>query len=537
MGLKKFIFTTDLISIFDKTKLNAQTLDIMREPTNIFISYRHQTPDDSIANQFKSALEEAGHDVFIDKSISWGSNWVREIQNALERANFLLLLLSKEAAESEMVIEEVTIAKELARKNGGKPIILPIRLKLPFSEPLAYNLSAYLRSIQQEIWMDDTDTTRLIGQLLKLMRKPSGWLNGEKEHSSPQGIKGDKPQPHFDPRDFILPGGAIDVESKCYVSRRGDEQVLNEMRRSRVMITVQGPRQIGKTSLIMRAFINARQLDNNLQASFIDFQAMPPEQLKSLNSIWRAMAMNIGEQIQLLNWHENEWKSELSHDRNFTSFLESYVFKASTSPLVLCLDEVDKIFNSPIKTEFFASIRAFYNRGAYDRSWRKIYWLLSTSTEPSFFIEDLTQSPFNIGLKVELGQFTPNEIDELGNHLNTNINSKLRNRIIRYTGGQPFLVHTILYHLRQNPESKEELFNAETAGGGIFRQHLHRYLMQFQREEKLAQAMRTVINGRGCSNAKLAIRLESAGLARHDKQERLIPFCELYSDFFKSHLL
>ncbi len=508
----------------------------MNKPSHIFISYRHQKPDELIAEQFSKALESAGHEVFIDKDIRWGANWVEKIQEALGKTDYLLLLLSKEAAESVMVVEEVMIAKDLAQQNNGKPIILPIRICYPITQKLPYHLSAYLRTIQQEDWKDERDTSKLIRLLLDILNKGGRWTSGSIESPYVEGINKEIPQPYSDPRNFIIPGGAIDVDSQLYVTRNADELVLNELRKERVMITVCGPRQIGKTSLIMRTYVSVLRSEAKRRAAFLDFQILPNDVFRSQNQIWKTIAHIIAKQLQLDDWNGANWRSEASHDQNFSNFLSQYVFKIDETPLIVCLDEVDKVFSSPIKLDFFASVRAFYNRGAYDATWKKIYWLLSTSTEPSFFIDDLSQSPFNIGLRVTLGEFTSSEVEELTKHFGTSIKKTTIKKILNYTGGHPCLVHLLIYHLTQNPGLFDNIFDGKTAGGGIFREHLYRYLMQFQREKELGEAMKRVINGRGCKDAKLANRLESAGLVRRDLNQILIPFCLLYADFFKYEL-
>ena len=77
----------------------------MADPLHAFISYRRQEPDSPLAHEFAQALEKAGHEVFIDTGIRWGANWAKEIREALERSEYLVLLLSREAAASEMVME------------------------------------------------------------------------------------------------------------------------------------------------------------------------------------------------------------------------------------------------------------------------------------------------------------------------------------------------------------------------------------------------------------------------------------------------
>lgn len=163
-------------------------------------------------------------------------------------------------------------------------------------------------------------------------------------------------------------------------------------------------------------------------------------------------------------------------------------------------------------------------------------WVLSTSSEPSFFIDDLSQSPFNIGQRVNLSAFTIEEIHTFARSHGLDLDHQTLSYIMDYVNGRPYLVHLLLYHLTQEPESRHQLFDAQTAGGGIFRDHLRRYLIQFQREEVLAEAMKRVIRGDGVSDARLEERLEAAGLVRRDANQRLVPFCQLYAEFFSNEL-
>ena len=88
----------------------------------------------------------------------------------------------------------------------------------------------------------------------------------------------------------------------------------------------------------------------------------------------------------------------------------------------------------------------------------------------------------------------------------------------------------------REPASRDQLFDAPTAGGGLFRDNLHRYLMQFQQEQALADAMKGVVTGAGCKDVRLLERLEAGGLVCHDDAQKVIPLCRLYDEFFKKEL-
>lgn len=349
-----------------------------------------------------------------------------------------------------------------------------------------------------------------------------------------------EPRSRVDPSRLIQPGGAMDVDSRFYIRRAADDDVFHGLDRSRGLVTVRGPRQSGKTSLILKAYVNARRPVDRMRPVFVDLQAWPEERFDSLDAIWRALSREMNDQLGLEGWDPDApdaWSRKADcYDRNVSRFLDRFVFREIDSPVLLCLDEVDRIFSSRIQSAFFASVRAFWNRGAFDPTWKRVKWLLSTSSEPAFFIEDLSQSPFNIGLRVELNAFTAKETADFALRHGLSLSSAMIDRIMESLGGRPYLVHLLLYHMALDPGSWERLLDVRSAGGGIFIGHLKRYLARFQREPELAEAMKRVIDGQGCENVKMADRLEAAGLVRRDASQKVVCLCGLYADYFGREL-
>ncbi|MCP4109791.1 MAG: hypothetical protein GY749_30455, partial [Desulfobacteraceae bacterium] len=171
-----------------------------------------------------------------------------------------------------------------------------------------------------------------------------------------------------------------------------------------------------------------------------------------------------------------------------------------------------------------------------DPVWKNVRWLLSTSSEPAFFIEDMTQSPFNIGLRVELASFTFDETRDFAGRCGLSPDSDMLGRIMDYTGGHPYLVHLLFYHMALEPDSFECYMDAGTAGNNIFSGHLRRFLAQFQKEPGLAGAMKKVIKGKGCKDVRMADRLEAAGLITRDASQKPVCLCSLYADYFGKEL-
>ena len=372
--------------------------------------------------------------------------------------------------------------------------------------------------------------------MLKTIERDVGWAAEDRNLAAAGCLWQPYPQPQIDPRSIIIPGGSVDVDSRFYIIRAVDEEVYNEIQKSRAVVTVRGPRQAGKSSLMLCVLTAVRRLDKPIRTAFIDFQSLETKDLQSLETIWFAIATRIARQLRVPGWSVKDWEWGAGYDYNISSFLDNFIFNEEDSPLLLCFDEVDNLFGSPINSKFFSALRAFYNLGAIERRWKNIRWLLGSSSEPSFFIEDLRESPFNIGLTVELNSFTRDEVRTFAGRHGLTLEEDLLNEIMDYVGGRPYLVHLLLFNLARHPQVRAQIFNTEIASKYIFRDHLSRYLIGFQQQKSLATEMKRIIEGRGRGDDKLSERLEAAGLVRRDTSLRLIPHCRLYSEFFSKEL-
>src|SRR4029078_12577354 len=80
------------------------------------------------------------------------------------------------------------------------------------------------------------------------------------------------------------------------------------------------------------------------------------------------------------------------------------------SRFVIFIDEIDAVRGLPFSTdEFFAAIREFYNRRSEDPELNKLTFCLLGVAAPSDLIRDTRLTPFNIGQRIELNDFTEDE--------------------------------------------------------------------------------------------------------------------------------
>jgi hypothetical protein len=72
------------------------------------------------------------------------------------------------------------------------------------------------------------------------------------------------------------------------------------------------------------------------------------------------------------------------------------------------VDEIDAVRSLPFSAdEFFAGIRESYNRRSQDPAWERLAFCLLGVATPADLIRDTRMSPFNIGRRIVITDFTP----------------------------------------------------------------------------------------------------------------------------------
>lgn len=508
------------------------------QPHKVFISYRAHEPDKHLAQQFYEALTTAGHQAFMaGESIRLGENWPARIEAELKQSDYLLLLLSEQSATSEMVTEEVRRAKELRDgRSDGKPMILPIRVKLPLSFPVNYNLYGYLDQIQQREWQSDLDTPSLIQEVLTVVEE------GRALEASPQNVSisgqvwdslDSLPLPVAGPE---LPEGQVGLASAFYVERPPiEERCYEEIVRPGALIRIKAPRQMGKTSLMARVLHQATNLGYRTVA--LSFQLADSKIFSDLDRFLQWFCANIALDLDLPIRLDDYWSAIFGSKVACKSYFERYLLKNTGSPLALGLDEVDRIFQHPeVAADFFGLLRAWHEESKNREIWKKLRLVVVHSTE-AYVPMDINQSPFNVGLPIELPEFNQYQVQDLAQRYELNWMEQEVKILMDLVGGHPYLVRLALYHITRGDIALEELLETAATDGGIYGDHLRRHLWNLQQHPELAVAAKKVTDGlQGVQLESMqAFKLHSMGLV--NLQGNLVtPRCNLYRQYFGDRL-
>lgn len=504
----------------------------------VFISYRSQQPDAGLAQEFYNHLIAAGHQAFMaGSSISWGQNWVERIDEELKSCDYFLLLLSEKSASSDMVAGEVRTARKLQDKLG-KPVILPVRINLPFDDPLNYELRSFLQTIQQREWNSQADTPVILSEILSLLSTGSA-PEPLTEEITPTPIVGKQDRPPLPVAELELPGGTIQLASRFYVQREPwESRCYEQMEKNAGLIRIKAPRQMGKTSLLARICHRARE--QGYRTATLDFLETDETIFEDLSVFLKRFCALISRKLGISPRKVSEfWDEELFGPKeNCNDYFEQCILVDLTVPLFLGLDELDRLFPyNAVAKEFLALLRSWNEKAKVNETWAKLRMAIAHSTE-SYVVMDTNSSPFNVGLAVELPEFNQEQVLDLVARHGLNWGTEETRQLMKMVGGHPYLVRLALYHVAQGDLTLTQLLATSPTDAGIYGEHLRRHLWNLQQNPELAGAFQRVVatDKPVCLPSMSAFKLNGMGLVSLQGNEVVLRHESLYRPYFQSRL-
>jgi hypothetical protein len=214
---------------------------------------------------------------------------------------------------------------------------------------------------------------------------------------------------------FYVTGGTLRQDAPSYVERQADRDLLDGLLAGE-FCHVLTSRQMGKSSLMVHTA--ARLREAGVRIAVIDLTAIG--QYLSAEQWYEGLIRRVGLQLDLEEELEafSETRARLSPLQRWLTALEEVVLRHCPERIVILLDEIDAVRSLPFSTdEFFAAIRECYNRRAQEPAYERLTFCLLGVATPSDLIADTRTTPFNIGRRIELTDFTAAEAAPLASGL------------------------------------------------------------------------------------------------------------------------
>lgn len=452
---------------------------------------------------------------------------------------------------AEAYLKALHRAAETAEENGDLSQAIALALRAVATDPLREDIHADLMRYYAAAGRT-ADVTRQYRELERLLRDrldsvpapaTRALLARLQAPASPGSVSVSMPSvlpsssvPQ-ETADWEPEGGAVPLDSTFYIVRTTDSAFETAVARRDSIVLVKGARQMGKTSLLARGLKQARQ--SGARVVLTDLQKLTAGQMASAEALFLTLAEAIADQLELDIAPEVAWNRERGWNVNFERFMRREVLGRLETPLVWGLDEVDRLFGCPFSAEVFGLFRAWHNERSLnpDGPWSRLTLAIAYATEAHLFITDLNQSPFNVGTRLALEDFTPTEVAEL----NRRYQSPLRDmdaltRFCALVGGNPYLVRRGLHSLTMEPRGIAA-FEAETVReDGVYGDHLRRMLQALRQDVDLSEAVRALLRGGPCPTPDSFFRLRSAGVVVGTTMENARLRCLLYQRYLSRYL-
>lgn len=500
------------------------------QPLSVFISYSHKDEEfkDELVVHLANLRRQGKIQAWQDRDIEAGAEWDAEIKQQLESAEIILLLITPRFLASEYCYDK-EIQRAMERHGAGTARVIPIIVKhcdwqdTPFSKLQVVPKDAKpitKWADQDEAFLDVVKGVRRAVESLQASKRTKETANTGSVVSG---------------TSFEMPEGAIPLNSKLYIDRPPIEQdCYTTILKPGALIRIKAPRQMGKTSLLSRILYQAQQ--DGQRIVYLNFQLADTQVLDSIDSLLQWFCASVTEELKLDDRLPEFWRGVMSSKAKCTNYFRRYLLTTLTEPLTLGLDEVNLVFQHlEIAQDFFGLLRAWHEQSKYEPFWQNLRLVVVHSKEV-YIPLNTNQSPFNVGLPIELPEFTQSQVRELVQRHSLSWSNNQVNRLMTMVNGHPYLTRKALFEIARGSLTFEQFLEVAPTEQGLYGEHLRRHLSNLQSDPELEDAMQQVVKARNPRlDASLLFKLRSMGLIKLDGN-RATPLCDLYRIYFSNKL-
>lgn len=247
---------------------------------------------------------------------------------------------------------------------------------------------------------------------------------------------------------FYVAGGTLGLDVPSYVERQADRELLAALEAGEFCYLLTS-RQMGKSSLMVRTANKLRERGRRVVV--LDLTALG--QNLTAEQWYDGMLVRIAAQSGLEEELERAWKQaeHLGPVQRLFWAIEHALLAGQTSSWTIFIDELDVVRSLPFSTdEFFAAIRECHSRRTENTAWNRLTFCLLGVATPGDLVRDVRMTPFNIGRRVELHDFTWEESQPLARGLGRSggggsgwSGSDCLDRVLYWTNGHPYLTQRL----------------------------------------------------------------------------------------------
>ncbi|QQE65979.1 hypothetical protein GFS31_26740 [Leptolyngbya sp. BL0902] len=338
-------------------------------------------------------------------------------------------------------------------------------------------------------------------------------------------------------KSIEFPGSPLPFQSSWYVERPPLEEMAHRaLQQSGSLLRIKGAWGMGKTSLIHRLLGQAQR--EGMPVALIDMRQADASAFESFDAFARWFCWAISQKFNFNLNVDDYWFASAGSKLSCTTFIQDQVLSRLAMPVVVAIDTLHHLAEYPtIASNFFAMLRSWYEQARSSPEWGQLRLVMAYAAELDLPLQT-HQSPFNVGLPLELPLLTRTQAEDLAqrHHLaNQGVSEDDINRLLIRVGGHPYLLQIAFYWLQSGHFTSQQLIDQAATDDGIYREYLHRLWAIFQQSPDLEKAWQQVIASDQpvVLPASVAHRLEAMGIVQLESG-RVRVRCHLCRDYFSA---
>ena len=338
--------------------------------------------------------------------------------------------------------------------------------------------------------------------------------------------------------DCGLPSSPPRAEQDIYIERPPIEaRCYQEIVNPGALIRIKAPKLMGKTLLIRK--IIAHGAKQGYGQIYLNMNQLP---FTNLDIFLKSFCLHVGKKLKLPNQLHTYWDDIfLTSLGNCTTYFEEYLLASLESPLVLCLDDLDRVFHhQDIAEGFLPLLRSWHESGKFEDSWKKLRLVVAHATE--IYIDlGMNQSPFNVGLPIDLLEFNAQQVKSFAEGYGLTLSVDSVTKLMAMVGGHPDLLSQAFDYLKNHQagdKTLDSLLALAPTEAGIYGSHLYLLLTSIQEHPELLDAVKQLVSTTNPVrlDATITRKLESIGLVERHGNDCSFR-CNLYRLYFSDRIL
>jgi formylglycine-generating enzyme required for sulfatase activity len=265
------------------------------------------------------------------------------------------------------------------------------------------------------------------------------------------------------PRELKV-GGPVDSAEQLYVSRDADQEFLDLLKAGE-FVNVVTSRQMGKTSLVYHAM--ALLAPQGYRFAYYDLSNLRSE--TDSRRYFQTLVGEIARELDAVIDLDAFWaqRGNQTVSQGFIDFFRQALAN-STGQVIVVLDEIDSTLEQDFTDDLFTAIRSIYTARPREAVFKRLTFCLVGVATPNELVKSPRTTPYNIGRTIWLRDFDPgrDNLARLALTLNADasIASQLFERVLHWTGGQPYLTAWMCDELRREGAREQQAVDALVEG-------------------------------------------------------------------------